>query len=44
MFVNKKLESGDFVQHKYSFIKTCHSRMLQGRMHDLTVIGAGCDF
>lgn len=44
MFVNKMLESGDFVQHKYSFIKTCHSRMLQWRTQDLAVIGARCDF
>lgn len=44
MFVNKMLESGDFVRHKYSFIKTCHSRMLQWRTQDLAVIGARCDF
>ena len=44
MFVNKMLESGDFVWHKYSFIKTCHSHILQWRTQDLAVMGGRCDF
>lgn len=48
MFINQMLESRDFVWscvcHKYSYIKPCHSSILQQRMQDLAAIEARCNF